>query len=41
LTGLYLGAGTFDDVKDETLRKLITDGSSEQLLEWLERNPAR
>jgi hypothetical protein len=36
-----LGAGTFDDVKDEALRKLITDGSSEQLLEWLERNPAR
>jgi hypothetical protein len=36
-----LGAGTFDDVKDEALRRLITDGSSEQLLEWLERNPAR
>lgn len=36
-----LGAGTFDDVEDETLRKLITDGSSEQLLEWLEQNPPR
>jgi len=36
-----LGAGTFDDVKDETLRKRITDGSREQLLEWLEQNPPR
>ena len=36
-----LDAGTFDDVKDETLRKRITDGSSEQLLEWLEQNPPR
>jgi hypothetical protein len=36
-----LGAGTFDDVQDETLRKLITDGSREQLLEWLEKNSPR
>ncbi|MEY4565202.1 MAG: hypothetical protein RLY14_172 [Planctomycetota bacterium] len=33
-----LGVSSFDDVKEEELRKLIAEGSSEQLIEWLELN---
>jgi hypothetical protein len=33
-----LGVSLFDEVKDESLRQLIAEGSSEQLIEWLERN---
>jgi hypothetical protein len=33
-----LGAGSFEEIQDDQLRKLIEDGSEEQLILWLEQH---
>lgn len=36
-----LGVKTFDEVKDPAMQKLIREGSHEELIRWLEANPAK
>jgi len=36
-----LGVTTFDEVKDPAMQKLIREGTSEELIVWLEKNPAK
>jgi hypothetical protein len=34
-----VGAKVFEDIKDEAVKKLVTDGKSEELIRWLEEHP--
>ena len=36
-----LGAKTFDDIIDANLQRLVREGSSEELIAWLEQQPAQ
>src|SRR5262249_310648 len=36
-----LGKKTFDDITDPQIKRLVTAGTVEELLAWLERHPAR